>query len=199
MEIIDCIQGSDRWHAERCGRVTASCFKDVMNKKTGRNTYMMKVLAERLTGETVETYKNAVMDRGNEVEPEARAYYEAITGVKVEQVGFVARDEYVGVSPDGFIGDKGMLEIKCPNSSTHVSTIISHKFPTIYVPQVQGQLVVCKRDWCDFMSYDPRVKDHPSEIIRVNRDISYCVRLEAELEKFIEELKTLEAKIAPAF
>lgn len=195
MKIIDCEQGSDEWFAARLGKVTASCFSDVLNKKTGRGTYMIKLAAERLTGLSQDGYSNAVMERGKEIEPEAREYYAETRGQIISQIGFAELSEDVGASPDGLVGDDGQVEIKCPNSTTHISYILKNKMPTKYIPQVQGQLWVTGRQWCDFISYDPRLDKRPFWLIRVKRDEDYIKTLEAATNVFIEELKELIAKV----
>lgn len=202
MKIIECEQGTDEWLLARSGKVTASCFKDAIAQnraKTGPGVstekYMNRLLAERMGAEPQETYSNDTMDRGSMVEQEAREEYEEATGYKVTQVGFVERDEDVGCSPDGLVGDDGMIEIKCPNSSTHIGYCRGNRLPTTYVPQVQGQLWVCERKWCDFVSYDPRIKDKPYFRIRVKRDEDYIKELEIKIRMFTMEMKRIFEKL----
>jgi len=157
---------------------------------------MRKLAAERLTGLRDGTsYTNKIMDKGSETEAEARRYYEIRNNCKVEQVGFVMRDEDVGGSPDGLIGEPGLLEIKCPLSSTHIETIISGKMPTAHIPQVQGLLWITERRWCDFVSFDPRVLSQPMFCVRVERDQGYFMKLAGEVGVFVNELKAMIAKI----
>lgn len=195
MEIIDVIQGSPEWLQARCGLVTASRFGDVLAapSTSRRKTYLKKLLAERDTGQPQEEYKNDAMAMGNETESFAREYYERVTRTKVIQVGFV-RDGEVGASPDGLIGLDGMIEIKCPYNSTHLDYIIDDKLPSVYVPQVQGQLWICKRKWCDFVSYAPMCR-RPIWIIRVERDEKYIEKLQEAVRTFFDELHTLESKL----
>ncbi len=195
MKIIDCIQGSEEWWDAKLGVVSASNFSKVLNKKTGRKLYMRKVAAERLTGLREESYKNDFMEAGSETEAEARRYYETVNDCKVEQVGFVMRDEWVGGSPDGLIGEDGLLEVKCPLSSTHIETILSGKMPTLHIPQVQGLLWVTDRKWANFVSFDPRVLSQPMFCVRVERDTEYFKKLAGEVGVFVNELKVLIAKI----
>jgi len=199
MEIIDCIQGSDEWFEARLGYVTASNFAKVISKGTGRGLYMRKLAAERLTGQREESYKNAVMENGNIVEAEARNYYETAYDCQIEQVGFVKRDERIGGSPDGLVGTDGMIEIKCPLSSTHVANILSGKMPTEYIPQVQGLLWVTERQWCDFVSYDPKVLSRPIFIVRIERDKDYIIKLSAQVSVFVKELQEMIKKIDVGF
>lgn len=195
MKIIDCEQGSDEWYQARLGKATASEFHNVLNKKTGRGTYMIKLAAERLTGECQDGYTNAVMERGKELEAEARECYETLYGQEIIQVGFAEFDEWIGASPDGLIGEDGLLELKCPNSTTHITNIIKGKMPTKYIPQVQGQLWVTGRKWCDFASYDPRLMSRPFWSVRIQRDEEYIKNLNAATNVFIDELQELIAKI----
>jgi putative phage-type endonuclease len=195
MTIIDCIQGSDEWFEARLGFVTASNFGKVLNKKTGRGLYMRKLAAERLTGLREESYKNDIMEVGSETEAEARKYYEAMNDCEVEQVGFVMRDEWIGGSPDGFVGEDGLIEIKCPLSSTHIEHILSGKMPIFHIPQVQGLLWITDRKWCDFVSFDPRVTSQPMFCLRIERDKEYFKRLAGEVGVFVNELKVMINKI----
>jgi len=207
MKIIECDQGSPEWLMARLGKVTASCFGDALaqnRQKTGVGVtslkYMRKLIAERLSGEVQDSYTNAVIDRGSEVEQEARDYYEKLNGVLVTQVGFVEYSEDVGASPDCLMGDDGMGEIKCPNSSTHIEYILADRLPTVYVPQVQGGMWVCERQWCDFVSFDPRVKQRPYFCKRVFRDEEYIKDLESKIAIFVAEMKrTIEKLIECPF
>lgn len=195
MQIINCIQGSNEWFDAKRGIVSASHFKEVLNKKTGRGLYMRKVAAERLTDQTEETYTNTAMQNGVDTEFEARECYEYIYHEKVVQVGFVKMSEWVGCSPDGLIGENGLAEIKCPLGSTHIDYITKDAMPLVYVPQVQGQLWVTGRKWCDFISYNPYFKYRPLWKKRIHRDVEYIKALEAATNVFINELKELIAKI----
>ena len=195
MEIVNCIQGSEEWWDAKSGVVSASHFHQVLNKKTGRGLYMRKLAAERLTGLREESYKNDIMDKGSETEQEARKYYETVNGCEVEQVGFVMRDEWVGGSPDGLVGKDGMIEIKCPLSSTHIEIILSEKMPTLHIPQVQGLLWVTERKWCDFVSFDPKVVSKPMFCVRIEQDTEYFKMLAGQVGVFVNELKAMINKI----
>ena len=196
-EIIYCEQRRDEWFRARLGIVTASHFSDVLNKGSGRKTYMMKLLAEINTGEPEIEYHNKFMDNGIETEPLAMEYYEGLKKVKIERVGFVRFGE-IGASPDGLIGSDGGLEIKCPIPSTHLGYIIDGKLPTKYAPQVQGSMLVTGRNWWDFLSFNPLCK--PAHwCIRVKRDEQYINKLREACELFIFELKALKQKIEVPF
>ena len=199
MKIVDCIQGSEEWWEAKLGFVSASNFAKVLNKKTGRKLYMRKVAAERLTGLREESYKNDIMEVGSETEAEARRHYSIVNDCQVEQVGFVMRDDSVGGSPDGLVGKEGLIEIKCPLSSTHIEIILSGKMPALHVPQVQGLLWITDRKWCDFVSYDPRVLSQPMFTVRVERDQDYFIKLAGEVGVFVRELKEMIEKIDSRF
>jgi hypothetical protein len=136
------------------------------------------------------------MERGTELEPEARSTYEVISGNKVDQIGFVKLDSGIaGASPDGWIGEDGGLEIECPESHNHVTTVLAGEMPAKHKPQVQGNLWICERDWWDFVSYDDRVDASGIVIYRQYRDEDYIKTLAEEIEKFCEELEQLEQKL----
>jgi putative phage-type endonuclease len=197
MRVIDCIQGSDEWYEARLGKVTGSCFSKVLAKGQGktRNSYMIQIAAERLTGLPQEAYSNEVMARGTLVEPQAREAYEAFYGVSVEQVGFCELDDNVGVSPDGLVGKAGSIEIKCPNTTTHIDTILRDRVPPQYTAQIQGLLWITDRKWCDFISFDPRMRSNRIWVKRVERDQGYIDNLKREIIGFILELNDLIEKI----
>ncbi len=190
MIIHECDQGTPAWFDLKLGSVSASHFSSVLNKKTGRGKYMAKLVKERLTGEREAGYNNKDMDRGVRLEKVARRAYENAFDVTIRQVGFVEMDEYVGVSPDGMIGDDGLLEIKCPRLSVHQRYIAKGKLPTTYRAQVQGQLWVAQRQWCDFVSFCLESKT-PLFWVRVKRDEEYILNLEYETQKFVAEMKEM--------
>ena len=197
MKMYDCIQGSEEWYAARLGKVTASNFSAATSAGRGsapsktRKDYMLKLVAERMTELPTESYSNKAMEWGSETEQEAREYYEALNGCEVQQVGFIERDGDTGGSPDGLVGANGMLEIKCPFPTTHIRYILADKMPAEYVKQVQGNLWVAERQWCDFVSFDPRVKQRPYFSARVYRDDDYIKELHIKLVMFIDEMKTM--------
>ena len=189
-------QRSPEWFAARLGKVTASRVADLMAKtKTGysssRANYMAQLVCERLTGQQQESFTNASMQWGTDTEPQARAAYEFLTDAAVEETGFVMHPTIpdFGASPDGIIGADGMLEIKCPNTATHLDTLLSETVPGKYVTQMQVQMACAGRAWCDFVSFDPRL---PAElqmwVRRVPRDDEAIAEIEAETVKFLGEL-----------
>ena len=197
MIIHNCEQQSDEWFALRLGKITVSHFSDVLCKGAGRKQYMIRLLSERLTGERHPSFSNKAMQDGIEKEPEARAYYESLFG-KVDQVGFIEVDEYLGCSPDGLKGEDGGIEIKDPYASTHISYILGERLPSTYKPQVQGIMWLANRKWLDFISYYPTMVCRPFWKIRVCRDEEYINNtLSPAVEVFIKEMKELEEKIKP--
>lgn len=194
-------QRSPEWFAARCGKLTASRFADVMNVlKDGtpganRRALVTLLAVERLTGETVETFCNDAMRRGTELEPAALAAYEAQTGEFVESAAFVQHPDvpYVGVSPDGLLGDDGLVELKCPaNMAKHLDAIRSGDHAKEYRWQLQGQLWVMGRSWVDAVSFDPRFPDSLRlAIVRVTRDEIAIRQLAAECEKANAEIEEI--------
>lgn len=195
MEIIETIeQGTLEWLQLRCGMVTASNFGAVKSTGTTRHTYMMKLAAERITGEVGETFSNKAMEWGTANEPLARHAYEDDHFADVKEVAFIKVNDWVGVSPDGLVGDNGLIEIKCPNTNTHIETVLKGKMPTKHKPQVQGQLWASEREWCDFVSFDPRVPLNQLFVDRIYRDDTYIKALEEEINKFVDELQVIVHK-----
>jgi len=190
-------QGTAEWLALRCGRVTASRVADIVAKtKTGysasRANYMAELVAERLTGSVAEGYSNAAMQWGQEQEADARLAYSFRSDSDVEQVGFVHHPTIPmsGASPDGLVGDAGLVEIKCPNTATHIDTLLSGTVPGKYVTQMLWQMACTGRDWCDFASYDPRLPEEMRLFVsRVPRDDNRIAELEAEVRAFLIELE----------
>ena len=191
MEIIDCVQGSDEWFAAKLGMVSSSHFKEVLNKKTGRKLYMRKVAGERLSGANESSFSNKNMQDGIDLEPDAKLYYEKVNKCEVQEVGFIKKDDWIGSSPDGLVGVDGQIEIKCVIPSTQIATILGGIMPNEHIKQVQGQLFVSERKWCDFISYCPLLKPRPFFSVRVFKDEEYLHNLAVELEMFIADLKKM--------
>jgi putative phage-type endonuclease len=170
--------------------------------KTGpsasRANYLAHIVAERLTGTVQESYSNAAMQWGTETEPLARMAYELRTDSLVESVGFIPHHtiQMAGASPDGLVGD-GLIEIKCPNTSTHIDTLLSGVVPSKYVLQMQWQMACTNRQWCDFVSYDPRMPDQLSMFIkRVNRDARQIVEITEAVIAFLADVETTLQKLS---
>jgi putative phage-type endonuclease len=196
-------QGTVEWHLQRLGKVTASRIADVLSKgKSGesasRKNYRTELVVQRLTGVPGESFTNAAMEWGTATEPLARIAYEAKMGIFVDEVAFINHPSIsnFGCSPDGCIADDGLLEIKCPNSSTHIEYLTDDKPPTKYVPQMQCQMTVTGRQWCDFVSFDPRLpEDLQLFVVRLERDDEYIKAMEAEVEKFLSEVEEMFTKL----
>jgi len=194
--MTDIIQGSPEWFAIRLGKVTASRVADVVAKtKSGysasRANYAAQLIAERLTGTVAESYTNAAMQHGTDTEPEARAAYEFYQGVTVEEVAFVPHPsiDQAGCSPDGLVGADGLVEIKCPQTAAHLETLLGQAVPAKYETQMQFQMACCDRQWCDFVSYDPRMPENMRLFIkRVPRDAERIKELETEVASFLLEM-----------
>lgn len=194
----DLEQGTPEWHAARCGVVTASVFDAVMAKGRGgapsetRKKLMYQLAAEIITGEYVPTWDgNKHTERGHVMEPQVRDLYMATSGHDCRQVGFMRRGR-IGCSPDTLVGDEGLLEIKTKLPHLQIEAVIAGVLPSEHVPQVQGQLLVSGRQWCDFRSYWPGL---PELRVRVYRDPAYLSTLLSEIQQFIRELDALVAKI----
>lgn len=191
------VQGSPEWFAARLGKVTASRIGDVTGKtKSGygaaRAAYMVELIAERLSGQAADGFQSPAMRWGVENEPDARRAYEFRTDTDVVQVGFVPHPTIglSGASPDGLVGDEGLLEIKAPNTATHIETLLSKQAPAKYLPQMDWQMACTGRAWCDFVSYDPRLpEDVRFFTCRVERSDERIAELEREVEAFLAELE----------
>jgi putative phage-type endonuclease len=189
-------QRSDEWFAARLGKVTASRVADVIAKtKTGpsasRENYATQLVLERLTNKQAESYTNAAMQWGTDTEPMARQAYELKRGLFVNETGFVDHPtiEMSGASPDGLVGTDGLIEVKCPNSATHMETMLTQKVPAKYIPQMMWQMACTGRNWCDFVSYDPRFPENLQIFIeRVTYDPTYVRMLELEITQFLDEV-----------
>ena len=196
MKVLNFEQRSPEWFAARIGIPTASNFADIMTTKgepsKQREKYLLKLAGEKVSGTVQETFKSAAMEHGIITEDEARKMYELVSGNTVEQVGFCVSDDGYGASPDGLIGEDGCLEIKCPMIHTHVKYLLDGTLPTEYFQQVQGQLLVTGRKWCDFVSYFPGLKPL---IVRVEPDKKFHATLHNSLVVFIEELNLIIEKI----
>ena len=188
-------QGSEEWLESRLGRPTASNFSKLITP-TGKasssaDAYINELIAQKITGEIPEFYKNAAMERGNELEPAAKALYEFTRDVEVVEVGLCLHDELeCGASPDGLVNDDGGIEIKCPLPHTHIGYLKDGKVPTKYIPQIQGCLWITEREWWDFMSYHPSMEDL---IVRVYRDEAYIKKMADVVSRTVETIET-EAK-----
>jgi putative phage-type endonuclease len=199
------VQGTEEWHEVRCGKITASHLDDVLASATAaalkadpkaesktRQNYRAKLVAERMSGQVIKnSFSSAAMERGTEMEKFARASYEILADQFVDQIGFADHPtiSMCGCSPDGFVGERGLVEIKCPNTLTHIGYLRAGVVPTEYVKQMQWQMEVLDRAWCDFVSYDDRMpKSHNIFVRRLHRDEEFIKVARAEVIRFNEQI-----------
>lgn len=211
MIIEDLEQQTPEWLAMRVGMVTASRVADVIAKrkrqpKDGepaeplacRKDYLWEIVVERLTGRSSETYVSPSMEWGIEQEPSARAAYEMATDCMVEPIGFAIHpaNKWFGASPDGLVGEDGILEIKCPNSGTHLQYIINQVVPSEYVPQMLAEMACTERLWGDFVSFDPRMpKKMQLFVQRLRRDDKRIADMESDVAVFCQEVDDKLAEV----
>lgn len=192
MEIKNSIQGSDEWLEDRKGKLTASNAQAISANGKGLETYIYTLLAEKYSSND-EKYINEDMERGNELEAMARKLYELEKGVEIKEVGFVELDDYIGASPDGFIDDDGLVEIKSPNDKNHFYAITTEKIETKYIWQMQMQMYVTGRKWCDFVSFNPNF-ERELFIKRIDRDEKAIEKLKIGIETGKKLIKILTKK-----
>ncbi len=197
------IQRSPEWFAFRLGKPSASRVADVMAKTrsgpaASRTNYMMQLLCERLTGNREESYVNAAMQRGTDLEAVARSAYEIATGRLVAECGSFAHPDLPNfiASPDGLVGDDGCIEIKVPNTATHIDFLRTKKPDGKYIIQMQSQMACAGRQWCDFVSFDDRLPEQLQyRCVRVNRDDAFIADMLAQIRAFLIELDDLETEM----
>ena len=195
-------QGTEEWHQIRLGKVTASRVSDVMSKiksgeSAGRKNYKMDLVVERLTNTPTSSFTNAAMAWGTETEPLARMAYEVHSENFVETVAFIPHPliEWFGCSPDGLVGE-GLIEIKCPNTATHIDYLLAGVPPAKYVPQMQTQMACTGAKWCDFVSFDPRLPDELQLlVVRLDRDEAYIQQIEEEVKQFLDEVEQIYSQL----
>jgi len=196
-------QKTSEWFAARNGKVTASRVADVVAKtksgySTSRDNYMAQLVCERMTGTQAESFNSSAMQWGTDTEPFARAAYETAMDVLVSETGFIIHPTIAeaGASPDGLVGDDGLIEIKCPNTATHIETLLSERVPAKYITQMMWQMTCTGRKWCDFVSFDPRMPEGLQIFIkRVEFHDSIVKGLESEVKEFLTELETKIVKL----
>lgn len=196
-------QRSSEWFAQRCGCLTASRVADMMAKtKSGpsasRANYMAQLIAERLTGSVEQSYSNAAMQWGTDMEPQARNAYEFIQGLTVVEAPFVPHPviAWSGASPDGYVGDNGLVEIKCPNTSTHIATLRGEAIHDKYIKQMHWQMACTGTAWCDFASFDPRLPvEMQLHVQRVTRNDDLIAEIEDAAVAFLDEIAATVAEL----
>ena len=204
MDDLALLQGSTEWRLARAGSVGASSIADLMAKtKSGwgasRANLMARIICERLTGEPQESYVNAAMQHGTDTEPQARSAYAFMRDVDVVEVGLIRHPSIAGAhaSPDGLVGEDGLLEIKCPNTATHIETLLSGEVADRYIKQMQFQMACTGRAWTDFVSYDPRLPgDLQVFIKRIPRDDALIAEIEDAVRFFILETEAKLRRLA---
>lgn len=192
--MLDVEQNSEEWRQARCGSLGASGITEALAGGTGasRENIKARLIAERLTGSVSESFTNASMQWGHDQEDNAANAYSFLSGKLTEKCGLYRHPVLNGThaSPDRLVGDDGLIEIKCPNTATHIEYLKSQKVPAKYVKQIQWQLACTGRQWCDFVSYDPRLpEDLQTFVKRVDRDNDQIAKLEAEVSKFLDEIE----------
>ncbi len=200
-------QGTDAWRQARCGKLTASrmsdaCARTAKGWGASRANLMGELIAERFTGVPAQGFTNAAMQWGTDTEPMARANYEFMKSYDVVEVGFVTHPliPMSGASPDGLVGDIGLVEIKCPNTSTHIDTLLGGSVPAKYITQIQWQLACTGRAWCDFVSFDPRMPENMQLFVkRVTRDGDRIAELTDMAQEFLAELDAKLERLQEAY
>jgi putative phage-type endonuclease len=194
--LLDIAQRSESWFKARLGKVTASRVADVMARtksgySTSRANYMAELICERLTGAPAERFTSAAMQWGTDNEPHAKASYAFMQDAAIEDVGFVIHPSIpdLGASPDGLVGTSGLIEVKCPNTATHIETLLGDGIDGKYITQMQVQMACTGREWCDFVSFDPRLPvDMQLFVKRVERDNARIAEIEDEVSAFLGEI-----------
>lgn len=200
-------QGTDAWRQERLGKITASRITDMLAKtKSGwgasRANYKAQLVAERLTGSVADGYTNAAMQWGTDMEPEAVAAYAFYHGADPAPVGFVPHPTIAmaGASPDRLIGDDGLIEVKCPNTATHIETLLEGAVPGKYRLQMMWQMACTGRQWCDFVSFDPRMpEDMRLFVRRIERCPITIADIEKEVRVFLAEIDDTVNRLVAAY
>lgn len=196
-EAIALVQGTDEWRAARVGSLGASQIHEATARiKSGwgasRANVMAAMIAERLTGVAADGFMSTAMQHGMDFEPEARAAYAFYHGMDVETVGIFTHPKIAGThaSPDGWVKPHGLIEIKCPNTATHIDTLLALSIPEKYVKQMQWQMACSETQWCDFVSYDPRMPENMRLFVRrVPRNAEMIANLEKDVVEFMAELE----------
>jgi len=196
-------QRTTEWFAQRCGHLTASRIADMMARTqkgwgASRANYAAQLIAERLTGVAESGFTSAAMQHGIDTEAAARAAYGFMQDVEVVEAPFVLhpRLAWSGASPDGFVGDDGLVEIKCPNTATHITTLRGGEIPDKYIKQMQWQMACTEKDWCDFVSFDPRMPvEMQLHIQRVDRDNDLIAEIESAAIGFLDEIAATVAEL----
>lgn len=189
-------QGTEEWMALRLGKLTASKVNDAMMAKSaaGYQNYRAQIICERLTGRPTETFKSAAMDQGTDTEPQARAMYTMTTGQMVQEVAFVEHPliSMAGASPDGLVGELGLVEIKCPQPTEHIRVMTGGAIKKAYREQMQWQMACTGREWCDFVSFCPDLPDDLAlHIVRIEADGEAILEMEDAVRAFLDDVEMM--------
>ena len=191
MKIHNFEQRTEDWYNIRKGKMTASNAETIIANGKGLETYIYNLMAEYYSSAEKENYINADMQRGIDLEPEARLEFEFYTNLDVQEVGFIEHNEFIGVSPDGLIGDDGLIEIKCPNDSIYFKLLLSNNIKPEYIAQMQMQMYVTDRQYCYFVSYNPNF-EKSLYIKKINRDEEMIEKLKKGLERGTQLIKEIK-------
>ena len=191
MKIHNFEQRTDEWYAIRRGKMSASNAETIIANGKGLETYIYNLMAEYYSSAEKENYVNADMQRGIDLEPEAKIEFQFYTGLDIKEVGCVELNEYILASPDGLIGDDGLIEIKCPNDSIYFKLLLSNNIKPEYIAQMQMQMYVTDRQYCYFVSYNPNF-EKSLYIKKINRDEEMIEKLKKGLERGTQLIKEIK-------
>ena len=191
MKIYNFEQRTPEWIEIKRGKMSASNAETIIANGKGLETYIYNLMAEYYSSAEKENYINADMQRGIDLEPEARLEFEFYTDLDVQEVGFIEYNEFIGVSPDGLIGDDGLIEIKCPNDSIYFKLLLSNNIKPEYIAQMQMQMYVTDRQYCYFVSYNPNF-EKSLYIKKINRDEEMIEKLKKGLERGTQLIKEIK-------
>ena len=191
MKIYNFEQRTDEWYAIRRGKMSASNAETIIANGKGLETYIYNLMAEYYSSAEKENYINADMQRGIDLEPEAKIEFQFYTGLDIKEVGCVELNEYILASPDGLIGDDGLIEIKCPNDSIYFKLLLSNNIKPEYIAQMQMQMYVTDRQYCYFVSYNPNF-EKSLYIKKINRDEEMIDKLQKGLERGTQLIKEIK-------
>jgi len=189
----DINQGSPEWFEIRVGKVTASHAQAIGNNGKGLDTYLLEVVSEMFSSAQKDQYSNEHIERGNELEPLARSMYELQENVEVEEIGFAEYNDFVGCSPDGLVGDDGMIEIKCPDDKTYFNLLMNENIDSSYIWQCQMNLLILEKKWCDLIFYNPNF-EKSMKIFRLKPDKEMFSRLKEGFAKAEKEIIRMISK-----
>jgi len=187
------LQGTPEWFDIRKGKVTASKAQAIASNGKGLETYINEVVSEYFSSAEKEHYSNIHTERGHELEPVARSMYELMNNVVVDQIGFCEYNEFVGCSPDGLVGDDGMIEIKCPDDKTYFNLLMNEKIDNAYIWQCQMNMLILERKWCDLVFYNPNF-EKSMKIFRLEPDKEMFSRLKEGFAKAEKEIIRMISK-----